>query len=125
MRFVNCCERRERSKRSSWLLAIRRMACPALTNHFINGDPYRCRQVEGPDVSRKDRHCDKSVSITFVQLRRQASRFTAENKDDIARVGEGHVPEESLRLRREEVWDAQCWQFLLERVPTSPHVRGD
>jgi len=76
-------------------------------------------------MRRQDWHSDKAVFITLMQVRWQAGGFTAEDEDDIGRFTERHVPEESLRLRREKVRSAESRKLFLERIPAWPHARID
>src|SRR5207237_10548549 len=63
--------------------------------------------------------------LGLVQLRWQSCRVTPDNQDDLGRFTEWHVPQESLRLRREEVWTAESRKLVLERIPVWPHARFD
>src|SRR5262249_45290236 len=60
-----------------------------------------------------------------MQLRRQAGCFTTEDKDDIGRLTERHVPEEPLRPRGEEIRSAESGKLVFERIPAWPHTGID
>ena len=75
-------------------------------------------------MRRQDWHRDKAVSVTLVQLRWQSGGFTPEDEDNIGPT-EWYVPEESLRLRREEVRIAETRKLFLEHIPAWPPARVD
>jgi hypothetical protein len=60
-----------------------------------------------------------------VELARQAARLTPEDEHDVARRAEWCVPEQSGRLRGEEVRVTQRRQLALERLPALPRPQLD
>src|SRR5215467_8568378 len=76
-------------------------------------------------MRRQDWHGDKAVSISLVQLARKPGGFASEDKHDIGRFSEWHIPKKSLRLGREEIRIAERRQRSLERIPAWPHARID
>ena len=63
--------------------------------------------------------------ISLVKFSRQHAGLTPEDKHHILRCTKRRVPEESCRLCREEIWIAECWQLLLERLPVRPDAQVD
>jgi hypothetical protein len=60
-----------------------------------------------------------------MQLCGQTGGFTTEDENDVGRLTERHVPEQSLRPRRKEVGCSEARKLVLERVPAWPHSRLD
>src|SRR5207302_7666711 len=60
-----------------------------------------------------------------MQLGWQPSGLAAEDEHDAVRSCEWRVPEQSRRLRREEVRVAQTRQLLFEHTPIGPHTQID
>src|SRR5262249_31964991 len=55
----------------------------------------------------------------------QPRRFTSEDQDNIGRLTEWRVPEQSLCPRGEEIRIAQSRKLVLECIPAWPHTRID
>jgi len=72
-----------------------------------------------------DWHDHEAITIPLVELRGEPSSLSTEDEDHVIRSAERGIPEESLRLGREEERLAERGQLPLEVGPAGPDPEID